>query len=136
MKASSESTRVLRAFVYLRATSLVNAVRGKLRRLRQPKYLIGALVMGAYVSLFLVGQLLSPRPPMSAWSEDGVALFAGVAAAFLLVAVATAWLLPGDRAALAFSEAEVSFLFPAPLTRVALINYSLLGKWASSSLKL
>ena len=35
-------------------------------------------------------------------------------------------LLPGDRATLAFSEPEVAFLFPAPLSRVALINYSLL----------
>jgi hypothetical protein len=122
-----ETARVVRAFAYLRAMSLVNAVRSRLRRLKQPKYLVGGLVMGGYVGMMLLATLTSQmtRPPV-AGAPAVLALFSGLAALFVLVAVATAWLLPGDRAALEFSEAEVAFLFPAPLTRVALINFSLL----------
>jgi hypothetical protein len=123
---TSEHARVLRAFAFLRAVSAYNAVRSRLKRLRQPKYLIGALVMAAYIGVFFVGpMLLSHQPPLPG-AADGLVVFSGLAALGLLVAVATAWLLPGDRAALAFSEAEVAFLFPAPLSRVALINFSLL----------
>jgi hypothetical protein len=123
---TSEHARVLRAFAYLRAVSAYNAVRSRLKRLRQPKYLVGALVMAAYIGVFFVGPMLLSRKPPMAGASDGLVLFSGLAALGLLVAVATAWLLPGDRAALAFSEAEVAFLFPAPLSRVALINFSLL----------
>ncbi|MGH8029794.1 MAG: putative ABC exporter domain-containing protein, partial [Arenimonas sp.] len=126
MSAPSERMRVLRAFAYLRATSLVNAVRSRLRRLRQPKYLVGALLMTAYVGFFFVLPMALSRPAMPPWSPDVLALASGAAALLVAFVVATAWLLPGDRAAIAFSEAEVAFLFPAPLTRVALINFSLL----------
>ena len=40
---------VFGAFAYLQATSLYNNVRQRLLRLRQPKYLIGAVV-GEYIS--------------------------------------------------------------------------------------
>jgi hypothetical protein len=39
--------------------------------------------------------------------------------------VLSSWIFGGDRSALAFSPAEVAFLFPAPLTRRALIGYKL-----------
>src|SRR5690606_20209709 len=48
------------------------------------------------------------------------------AALALLVALLVAWVLPGDRSALSFSEAEVAFLFPAPMTRSQLVRYKLL----------
>ena len=126
MNLPSEGTRVLRAFAYLRAVSFANALRHRLRRLKQPKYFIGAAIMAAYVGLFFIGPLLLARSSPLPRSPDLLALFSGVAALLVLVAVATAWLLPGDRAAISLSEAEVAFLFPAPLTRVALINFSLL----------
>src|SRR5205085_7964459 len=37
-----------------------------------------------------------------------------------------AWMVPHQRAALAFTEAEVAFLFPAPVTRRGLIHFKLL----------
>jgi ABC-2 type transport system permease protein len=122
----SERSRVLRAFAYLRATSIANAVRLQLRRLRQPKYLVGTVVMVGYLALVLGGSIRDPRSFGVAMTAEWLGLMTGLAALALLVAVAAAWLLPGNRAALAFSEAEVAFLFPAPLSRVALINFSLL----------
>ena len=37
-----------------------------------------------------------------------------------------AWIIPHQRAALTFTEAEVAFLFPAPISRRALIHFKLL----------
>jgi hypothetical protein len=122
----AESTRVLRAFVYLRAMTFVNALRGWLRRLREPRYLLGALVVGGYLGMVLLGSMHDLRGFGVQLPPEWTALVTAVAACGVAVTVVTAWLLPGDRAALAFSEAEVAFLFPAPLTRVALINFSLL----------
>ena len=44
----------------------------------------------------------------------------------LFVAVALAWILPNSRAALAFTEPEVAFLFPAPVTRRTLVYFKLI----------
>jgi hypothetical protein len=126
-----EAARVVRAFAYLRVTSLVNAVRAKARRLRQPKYAIGAAVMTLYLVVFFAMPMLLSRREHLPWSPDGMVLASGIASLVLAVMVATAWLLPGDRASVAFSEAEVAFLFPAPLGRVALINFSLLRSQAA-----
>jgi hypothetical protein len=121
----SERARVLRAFVYLRTTSMVNAAWLRLKRLRQPKYLFGALLMAGYLALMFSGPLRGARQLMP-MTPQLMSLSAGIGALGLFVVVAAVWLLPGNRAALAFSEAEIAFLFPAPLTRVALINFSLL----------
>ena len=44
----------------------------------------------------------------------------------LFVIVLLAWIIPHERAALTFTEAEVAFLFPAPVTRRTLIHFKLL----------
>jgi ABC-2 type transport system permease protein len=120
----SERARVLRAFAYLRVTTLRNAARMQVQRLRQPKYLIGAVILSLYVVMMALGASRGS----GRWSipPELLPLLAGITAICVLGAVLTAWLLPGNRAAVAFSEAEVAFLFPAPLSRVALINFSLL----------
>ena len=44
----------------------------------------------------------------------------------LLIMVLLAWMMPHARAALHFTEAEVAFLFPAPISRRALLHFKLL----------
>jgi hypothetical protein len=123
----SSTARVFAALAYLQATSFVNAARQRVRRLRQPKYLFGALFAGAYVYFFFIRHFARAGALGASPAAAGMTgLMPSFAALGLLVAVLYAWLVPGDRAALRFSEAEVAFLFPAPLTRVALINFSLL----------
>src|SRR5208337_2984634 len=51
---------------------------------------------------------------------------ASVGSLILFVFVLLAWVLPRERGALVFSEAEVAFLFPAPVTRRRLIHYKLM----------
>ena len=126
----SNVATVFRAFSYLQALSLYNGVRQRLTRLRQPKYLLGAIAGVAYFYFFVIrhvfeGPALGPAQ-MNAMPSEFAPLFSAFAGAGLLVCVIIAWLLPSDRAALKFSEAEVAFLFPAPLSRVALIQFSLL----------
>lgn len=122
---------VVRAFFYLQSTSLFNSLRQRLRRLRQPKYLFGAVAGGAYLYFFLVRRVLQAGPVdrhgqlVTLPPELAVQLVA-LAALLLLVVVVFSWLIPSDRAALRFSEAEVAFLFPAPLSRATLIQFSLL----------
>ena len=53
-------------------------------------------------------------------------LYQSLGALILFVIVFLAWIIPRKRAALAFTEAEVAFLFPAPVTRRALIHFKLL----------
>ena len=122
---------VLQAFVYLQAVSLFNSLRQRLLRLRQPKYLFGAIVGCAYMYYFVFRRALHAGATGHGGATSGMpsgltALFPALAALVLLVIVAYAWLVPSDRAALRFSEAEVAFLFPAPVTRTTLIQYSLL----------
>lgn len=113
---------MIRAFAYLLGRSAGNRLARQLRRLRQPRYLI-ALVLGiTYLWLLVVRQRpAAPSPGLMAasWIEPAVAV--GVAAA-----IAWAWIFAADRRALAFTPAEVTFLFPAPVSRRQLIHFKLL----------
>jgi hypothetical protein len=122
---------IVSAFVYLQATSLYNNLRQRFVRLKQPKYLVGALVGGAYLYFFLVRRMWSGGGTVAADVPFTVASslmtsFTSVAAILLLLYVLADWLFSGDGARLAFSEAEIAFLFPAPLSRTTLIQFSLL----------
>ena len=67
------------------------------------------------------------RPGMNlAVSSEHRLLFELVGALVLSIIVLLAWVIPHERAALTFTEAEVAFLFPAPVTRRALIHFKLL----------
>src|SRR5262249_17946640 len=53
-----------------------------------------------------------------------VIAFSALALLFFLTLM---WVVPTQRAALGFSEAEIAFLFPAPMTRRALVHFRLLS---------
>jgi ABC-2 type transport system permease protein len=101
----------------------------RLNRLRQPKYLFGAIVGGLYFYWYVFHVLLGGRraggASLAANPEHRLLIESG-AAAGLMVMLLVAWISPRERAALAFTEAEVAFLFPAPLSRQALIHFKLL----------
>jgi hypothetical protein len=120
------------ALLYLTTCSVVNRVRVRLRRLKQPRYLAGTVVGVAYVYFFLIRR--PPRASMREGAEgvpwmvtyhDVVEPIAG--AGLLLLAILTWVLASASRPALAFSPSEIQFLFTAPVTRRALVHYKLLG---------
>lgn len=118
---------VVRALLYLRLTSLANTLRSRLRRLRQPKYLFGTLAAIAYFWFFFFRKtgaaLGNPQFAATFFGDGRAELGAGLMlSAFVLLM----WVTPSDQPGLAFTEAEVAFLFPAPLSRAQLMHYKLI----------
>ena len=117
-----------RALVFLVSRSFINLVRFRLGRLRQPKYLAGAAIGAAYFYFYFYRFLFrsggaTKNGPVFPIGDLGVEL-----GALLLfgVIILFSWLWPASRATLHFTEAEIAWLFPAPLDRPTLIRYKLL----------
>ena len=127
---------MLAASLYITSCSVKNRIRVRLRRLREPKYFIGAIVGAAYFYFTIFARLWGrrvstsgrarrtppPNVPLEALRASGPA-FVGVA---LLAMMVAAWTFPGGSSLLEFTEAEVQFLFSAPVSRRALLLHRLL----------
>jgi hypothetical protein len=129
---SSFSTLV-GALWYLRVTTIVGLIRSRLKRLRQPKYLGGAVVGALYFYWVFFRNAHRSRfgpggaaMPADALPPDFLPLFAELGALVLLIVLTINWLFP-RRAVLPFTEAEIAFLFPAPVSRRMLVHYRLLS---------
>ena len=114
-----------RAMMFLWWASGRNRLVRQLRRLRQPKYLVGALVGSLYLySVFL------RRLNVSTSGTSGLPLAQLLSQFMLTIAVPasllSAWMLGPDRPALNFTETEVQQLFPAPVSRRDLLRYKLM----------
>lgn len=116
------------AFLFLLIRSLRNRILARFSRLRNPRYLISALAGLAYLYFAFVHPSLfhRQRMPRTGFMPDpGIQglvelLFGGILAA----AVVLQFLFVNARMQL-FSGAEVQYLFPAPVSRAALLNYRL-----------
>ena len=121
---------MIAALLYLQYHSSRNRLVSRFKRLKQPKYLIGAIVGGLYFYFYFFSYLFrgsGGRPGMNViFSPEHLQLFELIGALALFVIVLLAWIIPHQRAALTFTEAEVAFLFPAPVTRRTLIHFKLL----------
>lgn len=121
---------MISALLYLQFHSIKNRTVMRLRRLKQPKYLLGGIVGGLYFYWYFFRVLFAgpgrrPGLPLLA-SPENQALYESVGALLLLAVMLLAWIIPHQRAALTFTEAEVAFLFPAPISRRGLIHFKLL----------
>lgn len=120
------------ALFYLQFHSVKNRLVTRFKRLKQPKYLVGAIVGGAYFYFYFFRFLF--RPPGFTGSNPAALpeiptdplLYESLGAVILFGIVLLAWIIPHQRAALVFTEAEVAFLFPAPVGRRGLIHFKLL----------
>ncbi len=91
----------------------------QLRRLRQPRYIVGALAMLGYLGSLL----FSPTARGVATIDPGLLdLRHLLSIAGLTIALGAWWLAAPSDSALAFSNAEVHFLFPAPVSRRTLVQ--------------
>jgi ABC-2 type transport system permease protein len=116
--------------LYLQFYSVKNRLVLRIKRLKQPKYLVGAIVGGLYFYWYFFRTFLgAPHArnalPLLSRPED-LALFESIGALALLIIMFLAWFVPHSRAALTFTEAEIAFLFPAPISRRGLIHFKLL----------
>ncbi len=110
------------AFLYLTGRTLSHRLARQVRRLREPRYLVAIVVGGFYLYYFLV----RPRDDSTNRALVTSSWLPLVALAGLLAAVVRWWVFGSDRTALAFSPAEVQFLFPAPISRRSLLRWKLL----------
>ncbi len=119
---------MIAALLFLQFHSIKNRLRMRILRLRQPKYLFGAIVGGAYFYFYFGRHFFGARPGLNTPNPFSSVPFSletiGALALFLIILAA--WIFPHQRAALAFTEAEVAFLFPAPISRRTLIHFKLL----------
>lgn len=130
------------ATLYIMWCTARNRMRRRLRRLREPRYLIGAIVGGLYLFFALYGRTRPRRPrsdvtpsPGARQAQRVIASFTAVAPSLgglaLLVAAAVSWLMPFGSGLLEFTQAETEFLFPAPVARRHLLFYRLMrSQWA------
>jgi len=112
------------ALWYLAQVTARNRLRAQLARLRQPRYVIAMLLGGAYLYWALSMNTRGSESPFANLSTSTAAPI--IVAAALLLTSARWWLATPDRTALAFTPAEVHLLFPAPVTRRALVQSKLL----------
>lgn len=128
---------MLSALLYLRLTSGRNWLLSRIRRLREPKYLAGAVAGVAYMWFFFFRHLLASSPARRSLASAGSLtpdlqqlplLFIMVPLGLIsFIRIVAAWVAPERRPGLAFTEAEVAFLFPAPMSRRMLVNFKLLS---------
>ncbi len=115
------------ASLYIILHSARNRIARRLRRLREPRYLIGMLAAGAYLFANILGSARAGResdPPE--FPPDLLAVLPSLAGTGLLLVAGLAWFLPSSGGVIDFSEAEVQFLFPAPVSRRQLLVHRLL----------
>jgi ABC-2 type transport system permease protein len=116
------------ALAYLQYHSVRNRLVSRFKRLRQPKYLFGAIVGGLYFYFYFFRYLFQGMGRHAAANPftPPAGLFESLGALLLFVIVLLAWIVPHERAALTFTEAEIAFLFPAPVSRRTLIHFKLI----------
>lgn len=126
---------------YIIVCTAKNRMQRRLRRLREPRYLIGAIVGIAYIGFAIAGRMIgmrtgsrrrrertAPAALIPAFGATGPSL-----AGLVMVALASAiWLTPLSASFLTFTPAEKAVLFAAPLTRRQLLMYRVMrAQWSS-----
>src|SRR5262245_21140567 len=125
---------IFSASLYIIICSARNRIRVRLRRLREPRYLLGAIAGAAYFYFAFFSRMragrASRRRRAASPPPDVLAALtaAGPAAAGLLLMVLTTVgsALPVTSSLLVFSDAEIQFLFPAPVSRRQLLLHRIL----------
>jgi len=114
---------VIATFVEFTLRATRNKIMQRVRRLRDPRYLIGAVVGLAYLwfAFFRNTRGFSAKRPQLTGD-----LMVDILGLVVLAMMVLAWALPQDSGGLQFSEAEIAHLFPAPLRRRDLLLYKII----------
>ncbi len=119
---------LIQALVFLQTRTVANNIRVRLKRLRQPKYMVSGIVGLGYFyliwgrHLFTIGRTTQAIPSLSPEARIGILNIATVVVAAL---AALSWIFTSGRAAVAFTETELAFLLPAPMSRRLLLRYKM-----------
>ena len=119
--ASTPSPAAAMWFLYVRSAR--NRLRAQLKRARSPRYLVAVILGVLYIWWAMFRNTRLGGGPLASVVRTDLVL--PVLAALLMVSAARWWIFGADRGTLAFAPAEVQFLFPAPVSRRALVNAKL-----------
>ncbi len=114
-----------------RAASLIwiagirNRIRRQIQRMKQPKYLIATLAGALYFWMVIGRRFRFSGSVGMQLPAEFTEVLQVLLVFFALISIASAWVFGSDKAELTFTEAEIQFLFPAPVTRRALLNFRL-----------
>jgi hypothetical protein len=118
---------IAQALFFYQFHSIKNRLTARVRRMKEPRYLFGAVAGAAYFYWFFFRNFNHGDGPMRrAFFGGDPEMLQGVYALILLAWVLLTWIFHRTRATLAFTESEVAFLFPAPVTREQLLHFKLL----------
>lgn len=112
------------ALAFIAVASVRNALKRQIQRARQPRYLVATLLGVFYfANVFFQPGLRAPHHVVARHLASPIV---GGALTWLgMLILLFTWVFGGDESGIAFSEAEIQFLFPAPLTRRQLVHYKL-----------
>jgi len=121
---------VIDVFGFLIVRSMVNRLTRRLTRLKEPRYLVpflfGLLWFGSAIFRpFSHGKGRVLIFSLFQFPPDTVQALTFVAGVGIFAWVAMLWVVPSKTAELAFSPAEIHFLFTAPLSRRQLVQYKI-----------
>jgi hypothetical protein len=112
---------MIRTFALLTLRSFKNRFVRAVKRLREPRYLVSTIAALFYFWFMVFRRMMvSGKSPMKMMTGAFAADAAGIV---LLGILLIAWALPDQAGGIEFSESEIAFLFPAPLTRAQLLLY-------------
>jgi ABC-2 type transport system permease protein len=116
---------VIRSFWFVTSRSFKNRILLRLRRLRNVRYLISFIAGLGYLWFMFFRRIwVSPhRVNVSTFPTSNV--FVDVIAVSVLLALILTWAWPEQSGGLTFSQAEIQFLFPAPISRRWLLLYKI-----------
>ncbi|HEY0931388.1 MAG TPA: putative ABC exporter domain-containing protein [Gemmatimonas sp.] len=115
--------RAAAALQFLYARTFINRLRRQIARVRSPRYLAAVCIGAFYLWWALFRNTGANELSVNRLLTSDITVVLG--SAFLLFSSARWWLFGSDRGALAFTAAEVQFLFPAPITRRGLVHAKL-----------
>ena len=128
---------MLSASFYIAFCTARNRLRVRLRRLREPRYLLGAIVATAYLYFAVLAPRRRPgirpgRGQPAAFPPLFQIAGASLAGLGVFLLAVLAWFIPTRSGLLDFSDAETEFLFPAPVSRRQLLAHRVIRSQVGS----
>jgi ABC-2 type transport system permease protein len=116
---------VIRAFWFVTTRSFKNRILQRLRKLRSPRYALSMLAGLAYLWFIAFRRMTMSTGHANFGALPVTDLGVDIVSVIVFAIMLLAWATPDSGGGLTFSEAEIQFLFPAPVTRRELLIYKI-----------
>jgi len=118
-------TRPESALRYLLFRSFVNRLAAQVKRVRSPRYALAFLAGAAYLYYFVGRGLARGFTASSTASTGDSSAYVLAYEALLVLSAILTWVVGAAEPAIGFTRADIQMLFPAPVSRGAVVRYKL-----------